>query len=277
MNVTKRNHSIHGECLFLDNGVLEVGVALNFGIRICHFSFLGKENVFYEHPISLDRFTTEDGWRLRGGHRLWLAPESDLVYAPDNEPVEYTLLDNGVEITQSPDERLGVIKKVTVEFDENSVCVKHKITNTRDDVLECALWPISVMAPGGVERIPLKKRSGGYDPLHCITIWDHSNFGDPRATYEKDQIILTHMDIDSPYKIGVGHPEGEISYTNKGMVFFKNYDMVEGAEYPDGSVSYETFLSKYMVEIESLSPLYTLCHGESAEHKEYWRLAFQED
>ncbi len=261
----------------MDNGILEIGVALEFGLRICHFSFLGRENIFYEHPLSLDRFTTEEGWRLRGGHRLWLAPEGEAVYAPDNHPIRYTLIEDGIAITQERDDRLGVIKEMRVTFEEGRVCVGHKITNVGDGLLECALWPISVMAPGGVERIGLRKRSGGYDPLHHISIWDHSNLGDPRATYKKDEIILTHMDIDCPYKIGVGHPEGEVRYANRGVVFFKDYERHEGATYPDGSVSYETFLSKFMVEIESLSPLYRLRPGESAEHFEYWRLALEKE
>ena len=276
MNVKEKNHSVHGRCLFLDNGILEIGVALDFGIRICHFSFLGEENVFYEQPMNSDRFTTTDGWRLRGGHRLWIAPESDDIYAPDNVPVEYSLLPNGIEITQSKDERLHIVKQIRICFDNDRVQVNHKITYLGEGLLECALWPISVMAPGGIERIPLKKREGGFDPLHSFSLWDHSSLGDCRAKYKKDEIILTHMDIDRPYKIGIGHPNGEISYTNRGTAFLKSYDFIENAHYPDGEVSYETYLSKFMVEIESLSPLYTLRKGENAEHNEYWRLVREE-
>ena len=261
----------------MDNGILEVGVALEFGLRICHFSFLGGENVFYEHPLTLDRFTTPEGWRLRGGHRLWLAPEGEDVYAPDNNPIRYTLLEDGIALAQERDARLGVIKQMQITFEGDRICVMHRITNVGDSMLERALWPISVMAAGGVEHIALPTRNGGYDPLHHISIWDHSNLGDPRATYKKDEIILTHMDIDCSYKIGVGHPKGEVRYTNRGVVFFKDYLRREGANYPDGSVSYETFLSKFMVELESLSPLYRLQPGESAEHTEYWRLALEKE
>ena len=45
-----------------------------------------------------------------------------------------------------------------------------------------------------------------------------------------------------------------------------------GAEYPDGGCSTELYTCHFMLEVESLSPLYTLKSGESAEHTENWEL-----
>ena len=277
MNYIEKNHPVHGRCLFLDNGVIEVGVPLDFGLRICHFSFVGEKNVFFEHPLEMDTFTTPEGWRLRGGHRLWLAPEGPQIYCPDNEPITYEVVDGGVRITQAEDPWLHVIKSETILLEGDSVRVVHSVKNTGADARECALWAVSVMAPGGVEYIPLARREGGFDPLHRFSIWDHSYLGDERATYLRDQIILTHKDIDARYKLGVGHPSGDVRYENGDTVFVKHYELQKDKVYPDGDVSYETFLSKYMVEVESLSPLHTIAPGERAEHEERWTLRKKEN
>ncbi len=272
MNYIEKTHPVHGRCLFFDNGVIEVGVPLTFGLRICHLSFVGEGNVFYEHPADADFFTTPEGWRLRGGHRLWLAPEGPEDYAPDNAPITLEKVENGVQITQNEDPLQQVIKQMRIELAEDHVRVTHRITNTASAVRECALWSISVMAPGGVETVQLHEREGGYDPLHHFTIWDHSSLGDPRAAYFKDKIVLSWQDVDRRYKLGVGHPVWPVRYENGDTVFVKHYELQEGKPYPDGGMSFETFLSKYMVEVESLSPLHTLAPGACAEHVECWQL-----
>lgn len=256
----------------MDNGVVEVGVALDFGLRICHFSFFGKKNVFYEQPNDMTALTTEEGWRLRGGHRLWIAPECEEEYFPDNESIRYALTEDGAFFTQKEDPALRVVKEIRLQLKGNSVYLTHRVTNTGKVPRRCALWAISVMAPGGVEHIPLALREDGYDPLHRFSLWDHSSLGDERVLYKKDEIVLTHMDIDKRYKLGVGHPGGDARYENGDIVFVKHYAICTDREYPDGNVSFETFLSKYMVEVESLSPLYTLDPGGAAEHDEVWTL-----
>lgn len=271
----EREHPIHGRCLFFDNGVIEVGVPLTFGLRVCHLSFVGQKNVFFEQPREMTDLTTPDGWRLRGGHRLWLAPESQEVYAPDNEPITCLRCENGVTITQREDPRLHVVKQFTVTLDENRVRVTHRVTNMGES-RTCALWSISVMAPGGVEHIPLAVRANGCAPSSRFSIWSHTTLGDPRADYsKKDEIVLTHMPIDARYKLGVAHPAADVRYELPYAVFKKHYDWQADKEYPDGNVSYETFLCRHMTEVESLSPLYTLATGESATHDEIWTLEYK--
>lgn len=271
MNYTEKIHPVHGRCLFLDNGVIEVGIPLDFGLRVCHFSFLGEQNVFFEQPNDMTELATPDGWRVRGGHRMWLAPESADVYAPDNDPISVERIPNGVRITQNEDTVLHAIKQFTLILDGESVRITHRLTNT-GETRTCSLWAISVMASGGVERIPLALREGGYDPLHRFAIWDHTSLGDVRADYRKDEIILTHMPIDARYKLAVGHPAADVTYTLPYAIFVKHYDLKTNMTYPDGDASFETFLCRHMTEVESLSPLYILETGESATHDEVWTL-----
>ena len=241
MNWEERVHPAFGRSLFADNGIVALVIPLEYGIRVAHFSFIGEENVFYEQPIDMKELTTEDGWRLRGGHRLWLAPEHEDTYCPDNAPITYDVREDAILLTQEIDARLGVIKSLRISFLEDaSVRVTHRIENRNPQSITRSLWAISVMAPGGVEEIPLGSREGG------MSHWHRVGRG--------------------------GHPAGAVRYCNRGVIFEKRYDFKETALYPDGDVSFETFFCRHMAEIESLSPLYTVAPGESAEHTETWKL-----
>ena len=157
-------------------------------------------------------------------------------------------------------------------FTDDRVEVKHVITNVARGTRRASIWPISVMAPGGVETVPLPTEHHGAEIMYKISMWHHSCLSDERLSFKKDRVVLEWQDIDRPLKIGVGHPSDSVSYERGETTFFVNYTVQSAAEYPDGGVSYETFLSKYMVEVESLSPVYTLRRGESAEHTEIWKL-----
>lgn len=273
MNCKEIIHQDFGKSLYADNGVIELIIPLEYGIRIAHFSFLKGENVFYVQPSDMKDLTTADGWKIRGGHRLWIAPEADDTYCPDNTPIDYEIKGNEIILTQSIDLRLGIVKGVTISMGEGaSVKVKHTMLNCNKASITRSLWPISVMAPGGTEHIPLGKRENGMSHWHRITWWDHTSLGDKRAKYGKEEIVINHLPIIDRYKIGVGHPAGAVRYVNRGIVFEKSYDIIDNATYPDGNVSFETFFCYHMAEVESLSPLYTLAPGESAEYTETWTL-----
>lgn len=272
-----RKHPVYGRCLYADDGSLEVGVLLDYGLRIGHFSFLGGRNVFFEQPDSMKDLSTEEGWRVRCGHRLWLAPESPLVYYPDNDPVAYEVGENEILVTQKEDPWLHVVKRMQISFGENCLYVTHLVENTGISSRKCALWAVSAMAPGGVEHIPLDLRDGGMDHWHRVSMWDYTSLGDERANYSRDEITLTHLPLDGKYKIGVGHPKEKVWYDNAGVSFIKHYEVIPEAEYPDGNVSYETFLCRHMVEMESLSPVRELKPGEAMEHTEKWELRYVDE
>ena len=273
MNTRIARHPVLGECLYADNGVAEVGIPQEYGLRIGRFALCSGPNVFYEQPADADYLTTPEGWRVRGGHRLWLAPESERCYYPDNDPVEWRVEGNHILGVQREDPRLGVRKHMILTFGEGArIEVLHRVENTRNEALRCALWGISSMAPGGVQRLRLPLRSGGYNPLHHLSLWDYTSLGDPRAEYALDGIILRHRPLEERYKIGVGHPLGAVEYENDGGTFALEYPVNPELEYPDGGVSYETFMCRHMVEMETLSPLKIIPPGGSMEHRETWTL-----
>ena len=56
------------------------------------------------------------------------------------------------------------------------------------------------------------------------------------------------------------------------MIFELEFPVTDGVPYPDNNVSYETYMCDQMLEMESLSPLYSIAPGETREHTEVWHL-----
>ena len=272
INRSIKEHEIMGKCLFCDNGIVEVGIPLEYGIRIGHFSFVGEDNLFFEHAPEIDAFTTEDGWRHNGGHRLWLAPESEADYCPDNDPIEYKIDGERIVLIQKEDPWLHVIKEIEITFEEASIKVLHRVTNTSDTPRECGLWSISTLRAGGVEYIDLPLRDGGMDPWIRMGAWDYTSYGDERIKYTREQVTITHLPIDARLKIGFGHSISPVRYEVGGVVFLKHFTVDRSKVYPDTNFSYEAFFSKYMTEMESLSPLGVIGKGESMTHTEVLEL-----
>ena len=262
--------------VFRSNSVSEFGIPLEFGIRIGYLSYKNGENLFYEQPNDLNDLCTPEGFRVRGGHRLWLAPESEKDYFPDNQPVQYEIIGDTIRLMQEKDPWLGVQKSMEIIFvSDEEIRVKHIVINTEAREQEFALWGVTSVAPCGKAHIPLKHREGGYDPLHTVTMWDYTSLGDERVQYTREAITLSHKPLVQKYKIGVGHPDGPVTYENKGVIFEKSYEIHTSEAYPDGGVSFEIFMCRHMVELECLSPLLTVGAGETAEFCETWRLKKQ--
>ena len=278
MKTYTKEHGVLGRLLLAESGRITVGVALDYGIRIPYLSYDGGENLFFEQPSDMTDLSTPDGWRVRGGHRLWLAPEGRHDYYPDNDAVSAEVLENGIKVYQKNDPWLRAEKSVEIRFvGEDILEILHTVKNTDDKPRRAALWAVTSMAPLGTEYIPLALRDGGSDPNHVFTTWDYTSLGDERASYRRELITLSHKPTGQKYKIGVGHPEGSVRYVNRGVVFEKLLDIKAGAEYTDGGVSFETFSCDHMVEVETLSPLMDIGVGESVSHSEFWKLSKGEE
>src|SRR5581483_6732901 len=75
--------------LRISNGDAELIVTLDVGPRVISYRLPEGKNVFKEYEEQLGK-SGEEEWQIRGGHRVWLAPE-DLTrtYAPDNAAVQH--------------------------------------------------------------------------------------------------------------------------------------------------------------------------------------------
>ncbi|MBA4187081.1 MAG: hypothetical protein C0467_03600 [Planctomycetaceae bacterium] len=273
--------------LRLANADAELIVTLDVGPRVISFRKPGGVNVMKNYD-SMMGGTGEAEWQIRGGHRFWLAPE-DLTrtYFPDNRPVKWEAIgDLAVRLTPPPETEYGVQKVMELKLGKTGtrVEVRLKVTNIGKEATDLAPWGPTVMAPGGVEIIPLPpkmnhpghtsnaKSPADYAPNQELILWPYFDFADTRWSFGKKYIMLRQDVNKGPTKIGLAHRMGWVGYLNSGVLFVKRFDYREGAVYPDLGTRYQTFSNEDMLEMETVGELVTLQPGKSAELVESWEL-----
>lgn len=270
-----RTDSTKGRLLWLTDGHTEIGIALDYGIRIVHLSCVGMENLMYEQPADLsDGFVTEEGWRIYGGHRLWTAPESERCCCPDNDTISYELLDNGVILQQPEDPWLKLQKTIRLCFSEDgSVFVEHTVRNTGHVPFTGASWGITTLAIGGQAEVWFDGGSKGcLKPERHLSVWDTGSLSDPRVRFTSDRVFAEHMLTDNLFKIGFFSHSGKAVLRSKGQAFTMTFEADPTGDYPDGGCNFELYLDNYIMELEALGKTHTLQPGDCTGHWERWQL-----
>ena len=282
----------------LANGQVELIVTQDVGPRIVRFGFIGDQNVFGELPGQMGG-ASEKKWMIRGGHRLWVAPEEKpKSYELDNVPIIIRKIpasapgaSTGVEaLADRPAGRPGGIRTIqvpgpltrvqktmdiTLADRRNEVTVVHRLTNKGRQAITLAPWALTVMAKRGMAIIPLPKKishAGLLTHNQNWSIWGYTDLSDPRWTIGPRYILFRQDPRREPNKIGIAHREGWVAYLRNDLLFIKRFKRIPGATYPDSDVNFETFANQQILELESLGPLVKLRPGQTAAHTETWSL-----
>lgn len=268
-----------GNALVVGNGQIEFTVATDIGPRIIAFNKLNEPNILYQ-DINLTRkkdvsHTFGEGkvWYNYGGHRLWLSPESEETYYPDNLPVEINRVDDGVIVTSPLWQKINVIPSLRIEFiDKNSIKVTHMVLNKGDKRKLC-LWGLTVMKSGGKMELALEEKDTGLLPNRNIVLWPYTDFFDERLNFYNNKIVIKSDErISKPLKIGAYNDEIKVKYTLGNNVFIKEFHGDKQKEYPDFYCNFESYTCDYIHEIESLSPMETVEKDQSITFSEIWTL-----
>src|SRR5438445_5675018 len=241
--------------LRLSNGEAELIITLDVGPRIISYRLAGGKNFFKNYEDQLGK-TGEKEWQIRGGHRLWVGPE-DLTrtYAPDNGPVQYKEQPGGVRLTPAPDRAYGIQREMIVELEPRGtrVTILHLISNVGQAATDLAPWALTVMAPGGVEIIPLppKRPHPGppqnarspkdYAANQLMSIWPFFDFKDARWNFGSKYITLRQDAKKGPTKIGLAPQLGWVGYLNGRVLFVKRFGYDEGRTYHENGGSFAHF------------------------------------
>lgn len=292
MKVTMRTLAYKGWAhnLQLSNGTVELVLTLDVGPRIIRYAYLGEPNVFKEYDEQMGR-SGEKEWMIRGGHRLWHAPEDEArTYVLDNSSIKHERLNEAsVRLIQPVEKLTGVQKELDVTLGSEGTHVKivHRLRNTGARDVELAPWALTVMAPGGTAIIPLpakiahpgsvaageKRDLRGFAPNQTLIVWPFTDLGDPRWRFGASYITLKQdRAATTPTKLGLAHKTGWVGYLNSGTLFIKGFAYETGKNYTDGGSNFETFTNKEMLEVESLGPLQRIAPGKAVEHVEDWWL-----
>lgn len=261
--------------LRISNGIVEAVVTADVGPRVIRYVFPDRENELCEVTSDLGR-TGGNEWRMYGGHRLWHSPESKpRTYQPDNTPVQWEQILNGIRATQDVESLTGIMKEIEVTLNPEGtrVTLLHRLKNLGTWAVKLSIWSVTALAPGGLEVVPITSRDTGLLPNRTVSLWPYTRMNDPRITWLSDYLLIRQVpSIADPLKIGVMNEQGWAAYFNNGNMFVKYYTHMIDHTYPDLGVSYETYVNDFMIEMETLSPLRTLEPGTSAEHREEWEL-----
>jgi hypothetical protein len=128
----------------ISNAAVELIVLADVGPRVVSYRFIGGDNIFHE-VAGQAGLTSGTDFALYGGHRLWVWPEVDRTYFPDNSPVAVSQSKNSLRFT-APVENAppgsNLQKELEIQLGEvgTRVAVSHRITNRDSRPTELAPW-----------------------------------------------------------------------------------------------------------------------------------------
>lgn len=282
-NFREAEYGEYGKCICLSNGIYDIFATLERGPRIIRFGFTGGENEFCELGIKkpddseLDSFRVFGNmgiWQNCGGHRLWTAEEAmPRTYFPDNHPVSCDIVGNTVTLTAGIQPWTQIEAVISLSLENDHVLIQHKIINHGAWDITLAPWALTVMAPGGLEVIPQRTDDTVYQHNRVLTFWPYTKMNDQRVYFGERFITLTQdKQWGNPFKIGYNNQSGKAFYFNHGNLFIKEFDVIKGANYPDGGVTYETYTNSEFLEMESLGVYSVIKPEKEVSHTERWRL-----
>lgn len=262
----------------LTNGEVEVVVSTEFGPRVLELRRVGRENVFGDLSDAPPKPTPfGDAWRIRGGHRLWLAPEDPVTtYFPDNAPLRVEGDARVVTVTQPVEPHTHVEKEITLELlGGTRVRVTHRMRNRGALPIDVTLWALSVLRTGGVALLPQPPYAPFPDallPARPIVTWQYVKMSDPRFEWG-DRFVRVEQDpsLKTPQKIGAFDVVGTVGYASRGELFVKRHAPMRGA-HVDFGCNVEIFVNGDFLELETLSPTRRIGPNETAEHVEEWTI-----
>ncbi len=254
------------DCFRLANDSLELIVASSFGPRILSCRLPGGDNLFKVFPPAPGR--------IRGGHRLWVAPEiAEVTWVDDTLPVRVEALPDGARLTGAREPASGLEKEIEIRLSGASVTLTHRVTNHNAWPITYAPWALTQMAPGGIAFSgfpPRGEHPRDLLPSNPLVLWAYTDLSDPRFTWMPRYFALRQdAAAATPNKIGsfLARPWG--AYLLDRTLFVKWAEAKPG-QYPDLGCNFEVFTNAAMLELETLAPLEAAAPGATLEHVEHW-------
>ncbi|MFN7919645.1 MAG: hypothetical protein U0Q16_06085 [Bryobacteraceae bacterium] len=265
-------------CFRVTNGEVELIVTADVGPRIMRFGYVGGQNLFKEFAEQMGK-SGEKEFQLRGGHRVWKAPEDPVAtWAPDNAPVEVTVTPTGLVAREPVEPLTSLQKEIAVEMAATGTAVKvtHRIHNKGLFPLEFAPWALTMMAQGGIAVTgfpPRGKHPQVLEATNPLVMWAYTDLSDKRWTFTKKYLLLRQDPKNpEPQKLGLHNPQTWAAYALNGEMFLKRFHPGPAASHPDFGCSFETFTNADFLEIETLGPMTKVAPGTSVTHVEEWNL-----
>lgn len=281
MKVIRKQIYAGFECTRIENDSLALWVTTGVGPRVIGLELTSGENLFAQLPGTTIECPGVGDYQLRGGHRLWQAPEDPKrTYLPDDDPISVSEAAEGVTFTQPVEPQTGIEKslQICLPNQEARVIVDHRLKNHGADTVELAAWAITQLKPGGSAILPQTSDLAdqyGLLPNRQVALWPYTKANSKSITWG-DQFIFIRADmVDGALKIGFPNPMGWIGYLREKVLFIKQAVFSPDKDYYDFNSSSECYCNPSFLELETLGPKTKLEPGEFLSHRETW-LAFDQ-
>lgn len=271
----------HGwRSLVLKSGTAEIVIPTEIGPRIVHCGFAGEQNLFHRVDADLGG-RGEQEWRLRGGHRLWHAPEHPKrTYDPDNHAIHFTQSDDGrsLQLEAPAPDPSGILKSMHIEsLGDQCFRVSHTLENHNLWPVQCTPWALTVLPANGVATIPLppkKTHPEGLLPNQCLVTWPYTDLSLPCWKFHPECIQINGQVVQQPQKLGLTNYPGWSALWQSGGTFMKyaRPPVDSPSAQPDFGSFFELFCNGNILELETLGTVATLEPGQSQSHCEYWKI-----
>jgi len=273
----KRGDFFGEETLLLESEHLSVELLADAGPRVVRLTPAGSsENVLGEvADIGWD--TPWGRYRLRGGHRLWWAPENPpLTSAPDDGDLLVGENAHGFRLERlEPQSGLRKVMEVELVADRAAVTVRHRIRNEQEVAVELAPWAITILPLGGVALLPQQRGPIGeseFLPNRALVLWPYSSVSDSRMELDDELVLIRAVTAPSAFKVGYLNRAGWAAYLHSGILFCKHFDPQAERTHADLNSNVEVYCNDRLLELETQAPLSRLEPGAEAAHEERWEL-----
>jgi hypothetical protein len=234
-------------------------------------------NLFAELPdFNFD--TARGKYYIRGGHRLWVSPETfDVTYAPETPAIEVVQEGNAVILRQNGDPVYRLSKEIRIQVDPKlpNVHLVHKVLNAGEQPIECGPWGLSMLKPGGTAILPLLPPPSEGEKLlpdRNVVLWSYTSLQDPRLKLTNNVVFVQGTENNAAFKIGSRSPQGWLAYLNQGIAFVVRSKFNNLMKYPDFGCNQEVYTNGKFVEMEMLGGIVNLAPGQMVELEEEWNV-----
>ncbi len=285
VQISEVRYKNFGRCLKIENAFVELLVTLDVGPRVIRYAIRGGTNVFFEdktrqfqhdEKAMMDYYGRGACWYIYGGHRIWTSPEyMPQTYFPDNNRVRYAVEGTTVTFTPPPQRKNGIQMELSLTLEEYGTHVRavHRVTNAGDAPKTFAVWCLSVLAPGGIEIVPFNRHNTGFLGNRLMALWPYTDMGDRRVSWGAEYFTLRQDKFAAKaFKVGADNRRGWAAYALRDVLFVKEFEHIDGAVYPDGGMSFETYTNNAFLEMETLSPMTEVEPGGTLTQTEQWSL-----
>lgn len=253
-------------------GTASLVVIADIGPRIISLCCDGGANILFEDQFN--QYTRGD-WRLYGGHRFWVGPETEYAFLPENRPCEVEIEGDMISITQ-PKDPMGLQKIMTIcpAVNDAGFCIRHTVRNSGTLLYPGSIWTLTCVQPSPV-LIPWLTGSAQWQ-CGMVRYWcrweNHTT--DPADAKWKPHREFFLVDPDGKEgKIGICSEQGHLLWLGREYTFLKTFELNPVAQYPDGGCNVEVYTCPDFVEMESLSPVTVFHPGRSYTHIENWYIS----